>query len=91
MNIVRLGEKNGDCRTILRIGRDGFEARWMERQGGGCAVALRAAMGIAGLSRVDVRKRTADRERAFEGIVTEKYVGKCKKSTCILLGARSSL
>ncbi len=48
-------------------------------------------MGIVGVSRMRVRKRAADRERAFEGIVTEKYVDKCQKSTCILRGARSSL
>ena len=44
----------------------------MERHGGRWAIVLRAAMRIAGAKRVDVSKRTADRESAFEDIVNEK-------------------
>jgi len=47
----------------------GFEAYWMKRQGGRWAVTLRAATGIAGVSRVGERKRAADSEKAFEDIV----------------------
>ena len=69
MNIVRLEEENGDCRAFLMVGRVGFEAYWMKRQGGRWAVTLRAATGIAGVSRVGERKRAADSEKAFEDIV----------------------
>jgi hypothetical protein len=55
----------------------------MERHGGGWAVALRAATGIAGVSRMGESKRVADRERAFEDIVNEKYVVERNKSICM--------
>lgn len=46
-------------------------------------------MAIVGVSRVGGSKRATDREMTLEGIVNVKYVVKCKKSTCILLGART--
>ena len=45
-------------------------------------------MGIEGVSRMGENKRTADRERAFEDIVNEKYVDKRKKPICTLLRSK---